>query len=89
MGEREAARAKRAPAKRAPVKRAPAKRAQRKRATTSRTTKGSQAHLELIRAPDPEATRAAEAKARRTSMIMLLIPMLYYLRSTLRAQEAK
>ena len=74
MGEREAARAKRAPAKRAPVKRAPAKRAQRKRATTSRTTKGSAAHLELIRAPDPEATRAAEAKARRTSIIMLLIP---------------
>ena len=74
MGEREAARAKRAPAKRAPVKRAPAKRAQRKRATTTRTTKGSAAHLELIRAPDPEATRAAEAKARRTSIIMLLIP---------------
>ena len=74
MGEREAARAKRAPAKRAPVKRAPAKRAQRKRATTSRTTKGSAAHLELIRAPDPEASRAAEAKARRTSIIMLLIP---------------
>ncbi|MGB7805517.1 MAG: putative lipid II flippase FtsW, partial [Actinomycetota bacterium] len=74
MGEREAARAKRAPAKRAPVKRAPAKRAQRKRATTSRTTKGSVAHLELIRAPDQEATAAAEAKARRTSIIMLLIP---------------
>ena len=74
MGEREAARAKRAPAKRAPVKRAPAKRAPRKRATTSKTTKGSSAHLELIRAPDPEATRAAEAKARRTSIIMLLIP---------------
>ena len=74
MGEREAARAKRAPAKRAPVKRDPAKRAQRRRATTSRTTKGSTAHLELIRAPDPEATRAAEAKARRTSIIMLLIP---------------
>ena len=74
VGEREAARAKRAPAKRAPVKRAPAKRAPRKRATTSKTTKGSSAHLELIRAPDPEATRAAEAKARRTSIIMLLIP---------------